>query len=256
MGFSVKKIFLYSLLLLVVFVASVLVHLPAKFVTDNLPSIPGLKISGVDGSIWQGSAGKVVFEQYDIGQVSWDMQLAKLFTGKAELNVRFGRDSALGLDGRGIVGYGFSGPYAENLIASIPVEKVMQQVSIPAPVTAKGDLELMVRHYSFAQPWCKSAQGNLRWNQGKVESPMGNLELGTVTSDISCQDNVLKATGNQQNKQVSAQFTAQLQSNFTYDLDAWFKPGVEFPEKLSQQLKWLGDPDAKGHYPLVFSGRL
>ncbi len=253
---SIKKIFLYGFLLLSVFVTSVVVHLPAKFVVDNLPTIRGLNISGVQGSLWQGRAQKVSFQQYDFGQITWDFQVFKLFTGKAELNVRFGRNSELGLTGRGIVGYGFSGPYAENLLASIPVAKVMEQVTIPAPVDATGDLELMIKNYSYAQPWCQSAEGSLVLNRGEVSSPLGNLDLGTVISDLTCENNVLSAKGNQENDQVSGAFTAKLESNFTYDLDAWFKPGSEFPPRLGEQLKWLGDPDAQGRYPFVLSGRL
>lgn len=253
---SVKKISLYGLLLLSVFVTSVLVHLPAKFVIDKLPNIRGLEISGVQGTLWQGRAQKVAFEQYDFGQVSWELQASKLLTAKAELNLRFGRNSQLGLTGRGIVGYGLSGPYAENLIASMPVAKVMEQVTIPAPVDAAGDLELMIKQYTYAQPWCQSAEGSLVLNRGQVSSPLGNLELGTVISDLSCDNNVLSAKGNQENDQVSGAFTATLESNFTYDLDAWFKPGGAFPPKLGEQLKWLGDPDAQGRYPFVLSGRL
>lgn len=147
---SIKKTLLYGSLLLSVFSTSVVVHLPAKFVVDNLPNVRGLDISGVQGSLWQGRAQKVSFQQYDFGQVTWDLQVFKLLTGKAELNVRFGRNSELGLTGRGVVGYGFSGPYAENLLASIPVAKVMEQVNVPAPVGATGDLELMIKNYSYA----------------------------------------------------------------------------------------------------------
>lgn len=254
--FSIKKVALYSLLLMAVFVSSVIVHLPAKFVVENLPKIRGLSISGVDGTLWQGSAKQVIWQKYNLGEVNWTFEASKLFIGKAQLNVRFGRNGELGLTGRGLIGYSMSGPYAENLIASIPAEKVVDMASIPAPIAVDGQLDLVVKSYQYGSPWCESAQANLVWNQSRVSSPFGNLELGTIISNISCVDNQLSAKGNQQNSQVSGEFVASMQPNRTYDVDAWFKPGAEFPSGLGNQLKWLGEPDSQGRYPFVYSGKL
>ncbi|CAM2874346.1 type II secretion system protein N [Vibrio rarus] len=255
-GISFKKLFGYGFLLLIVFVCSVIAHLPAKFAVEQLPPVDGLSISGVSGSLWQGTAKQVTWQEYGFGEVTWDFQAWKLFQGKAELNVRLGRNSELDLTGRGIVGYSFNGPYANNLVLSIPMQKVLNHVTVPAPVSADGRLELVVKDYEYAAPWCKTATGNLTLNQSTVSSPLGNLDLGTVISDISCTDSQVTAKGSQQTAQVSAQFTATLMSNMTYDLDSWFKPGAEFPKKLGEQLQWLGEPNGQGQYPLVYSGRL
>ncbi|MEZ9549713.1 type II secretion system protein N [Vibrio breoganii] len=255
-GVSLKKIFAYGFLLLAVFLCSVIVHLPAKFAIEQLPRINGLSISGISGTLWQGRAKSVSWQQYGFGEVNWDLQAWKLIQGKAELNIRFGRNSELGLTGRGTVGYGFSGPYANNLMASIPADQALKYVNIPAPVTADGQFELIVKDYKYASPWCETGEANLVWNQSVVSSPLGNLDLGTIISDISCTDSQLAAKGNQETAQVSGAFTASLQPNMTYDLDAWFKPGAEFPQRLDEQLKWLGEPNGQGQYPFVYSGKL
>ncbi|OBT10138.1 general secretion pathway protein GspN [Vibrio sp. UCD-FRSSP16_10] len=255
-GISFKKLFGYSFLLLIVFVCSVIVNLPAKFAIEQLPRINGLTISGVSGSLWQGTAKRVTWQQYGFGEVNWDLQVWKLFQGKAELNVRLGRNSELDLTGRGTIGYGFSGPYASNLVLSMPAKQVLKHVTIPAPVTADGQLDLVLKDYEYASPWCKTGTANLVWNQSKVSSPLGDLDLGTIISDVNCVDSQLSAKGSQETAQVSSQFSASLSPSMTYDLDAWFKPGAEFPKKLGDQLQWLGKPDGEGHYPFVYSGKL
>jgi general secretion pathway protein N len=241
---------------MIVFASSVIVHLPAKFVVDNLPKIRGLSISGVDGTLWQGSAKQVIWQKYKLGEVNWSFEPSKLLAAKAQLNVRFGRNSELGLTGRGLIGYSLSGPYAENLIASMPAKKVMSMASIAAPIVVDGQLDLVVKSYQYASPWCENAQANLVWNNSQVSSPFGNLILGTIITDVNCTDNQLLATGNQRNNQVSSEFTASIGANMIYDVDAWFKPGAEFPNGLAKQLKWLGEPNNQGHYPLVYSGKL
>ncbi|GAD87945.1 MULTISPECIES: type II secretion system protein N [Vibrio] len=255
-GISFKKLFGYSFLLLIVFLCSVIVHLPAKFALEQAPRINGLSISGVSGTLWKGTAKEVTWQQYGLGEVNWDLQGWKLLQGKAELNVRLGRNSALDLTGRGTVGYSFDGPYASSLILSMPAKQVLKYVDVPAPVSVDGQLDLAVKDYQYASPWCQSGSAKLVWNNSKASSPMGDLDLGNIVSDVTCTDNQLTAKGNQETAQVSSQFTASLHSDMSYDLDAWFKPGAEFPQKLGQQLKWLGEPNGQGHYPFVYSGRL
>ncbi|MCV5649451.1 type II secretion system protein N, partial [Escherichia coli] len=76
-----------------------------------------------------------------------DFQWSSLFTGKAEFSVRFGRGSDMNIRGRGLVGYSLSdGPYAENLVASIPASKAVEQARLPVPVGVDGQLELDIRH--------------------------------------------------------------------------------------------------------------
>ncbi len=62
---------------------------------------------------WRDGFSKVVQQcrVYDVnyGSVRWDFQFSKLFQAKAELAVRFGRNSDMNLSGKGRVGYSMSG---------------------------------------------------------------------------------------------------------------------------------------------------
>lgn len=251
-----KKIVLLSFVVILVFITSLIVHLPLSFAMKYVPEIRGLQLSGLNGTIWQGSAKTVKWNNRNFGQLSWDFQPASLFSGKAQFAVRFGRGSALNLNGKGVVGADFSGFYAENVFASVPASSVQSQVKIPLPVTASGQLELSVSEYRFAQPWCESAKGNLVWNASEVKSPLGTLSPGTIIADISCQDSVLSASSAHEHEQLAAAFTGTLDSRRQYKMDAWFKPNSEFPQTMKSQLKWLGEPDSRGRYPFLFSGSL
>ncbi|WP_459782858.1 type II secretion system protein N, partial [Photobacterium sp. R1] len=53
-----------------------------------------------------------------------------------------------------------------------------------------------------------------------------------------------------------SEWQAGLTTDQRYNLNGWFKPGAELPSGLQEQLKWLGNPDANGRYPIRYTGRL
>lgn len=240
----------------VVFMASAIAHLPANWAWQYAPRVKGLALSGIKGTLWQGSASRVVWQNQQLGKIAWDMQLFRLLTGKLAFDVRFGQGSDMQLQGRGTVGYGLSGAFAEKLLASIPTANVAKYTTLPVPVTLTGNMELTVRDYRHAVPYCHSLDGTLAWIEGSASTPMGTLSPGPVFADLSCQQGGIVAKVAQSSDAVSSDWQFSLTPNHRYQLTGWFKPGAEFPAQLSQQLKWLGDPDTKGQYKITHAGRL
>ncbi|MGF1752243.1 type II secretion system protein N [Vibrio makurazakiensis] len=252
-----KRGFLYTAIFVSCFSVSLILHLPASFALKQLPPVRGLVIEGIDGSLWQGSATAVSWNNVNYGAVQWDFQFAKLLQAKAEVAVRFGRQSDMDLRGKGFIGYSFGGAYVENLVAAIPAEKVLDYApAIPVPLTVSGQLELTVRHAVHAQPWCQTAEGTLAWSNSGVESPLGALNLGPVIADIVCVDNNITVKGEQSSLEVNSEFSAQLGNNKHYSASAWFKPEAEFPSAMGSQLKWLGSPNNQGQYQFNYQGKL
>lgn len=251
-----KKVVGYGMVFFAVFVTSAFVHLPAQFVFKHLPLPSQLQVIGVQGSIWQGLAEQVRWQNRNFGEVSWQFKPSALFGAKAEAEVRFGRGSELSLRGKGTIGYGLAGLYAENTLVSIPADVALQQMPMAVPIVAQGQLELSIKEYLYQAPFCSTAQGTIAWSSANVESPLGSLELAQVIADLECSGNTLKINGSQDSAQVNSQFSAQLNPDRTYQSDGWFKVGAEFPQQLAQQLKWLPKPDAQGRYAFKRQGRL
>jgi len=251
-----KQRFFFAVCFLVTLVVSVIIHIPISFALKYMPEIPGLSLASPNGTIWDGEAKNIFWRGDNFGHVRWQFQPEHLFQGNVNYHIRFGRESDMKLMGKGDVGYGFSGLYAENVVVSIPARSVLKHISIPLPVSVTGSIELSINEYHYAQPWCRSARGTLVWNESKLSSPLGSFDLGTVISDVECQENTLRVTAEHHNRQVAGGLNAELQSNMRYDVNAWFKPGAEFPSKMISQLKWLGNPDNKGEYPFTYAGKL
>lgn len=246
----------YGILIVGAFICSLVAHLPARVILDNVPLNRDLSIRGVDGTLWQGVAKGVSWQDYDLGEVQWQWEPLELFAGKAQINLRIGRNSGLNVEGRGAVGYSLSGPYAENVLVSVPAAQIVQRISLPAPVSATGQVELMVRNYQYDTPLCKALDGNLVWDSSAIGSPLGSLELGQIFADLECIEGSIGVKGQQENNQVAGGLDATINPDATYAIDAWFRPGDEFPSGLGKQLSWLGNPDSQGRYAFVYSGKL
>jgi general secretion pathway protein N len=251
----VKRIIGYLILFVLVMSISVLSHAPASFVYKHLPKVRGLQVTGLSGTIWHGQAQAVRWRGRSFGQVNWQFAPGRLLAGKLEYALRFGKGSDMQLRGKGQAGLGMNGPYAENLHASLPAANLVQFSPMPVPAEVQGQLELTLRSYHYAAPWCGEADGTLVWSGSRVDSMLGTLELGTILADVRCQDNQLSAGSDHDSPQASGAFSAELNTSRQYSLDAWFKPGAEFPPGMQAQLKWLGSPDGQGRYPFVFSGK-
>ncbi len=251
-----KRVVLYVVIFLSFFSVSLLMGLPVSWVLQKAPAVRGLDIQGAQGTVWQGQASNVSWQRQNLGEMNWDFQWSALLTGSAEFSVRFGRGSDLDMRGRGFVGYSlFGGAYAKNMVASLPVAKVVEQATLPVPVGVDGQLELNIHHATYASPWCETGEGTLVWSASSIQSPLGSLELGPVVANLSCKNSVLTASGEQQSPQVSAAFSAELLPNQRYSTKAWFKPGSEFPAAMSDQLKWVGNPNPQGQYEFDYKGR-
>ncbi len=197
-----KKVIGYSLVFVFVFITSALVNLPAQFVIKQLPLPSQLQLIGVQGTIWQGSAEQVRWQKRNFGDVSWSLKLSALLGAKAEADVRFGRGSELSLRGKGTVGYGLSGFYAENTIVSMPADVALAQAPLPLPIEAQGQLELSIKQYRYQVPFCSQADGTFVWSSANASSPFGSLQLEQAIADLQCSDSTLTVKGKQNSGQV------------------------------------------------------
>lgn len=254
-----KRAILSGVFLSSVFVASAMIHLPAQFIVQHAPLPSQLRIAGVEGTVWQGSAQQVQWQGINYGTLSWQLNPVKMFSGGLEAQVRFGKGSDFSVQGRGTVGVDMSGFYANQMLASIPVEKLLTLMPpLPFPLDLSGPVEINLRSYRYAQPYCDSAQGSLVWNTGSVGSPLADLYLGPVIAQFTCQQNRIDVEGEQKSKEVESGFVAKVNAiERNYQGSGWFKPLAEFPQTLQQQLKWLPEQaDNEGKYQFSKQGRL
>ena len=252
-----KRKITLAVAIFIIFIVSVLVHMPIQAVLNYVALPAQLSISGASGTLWQGQAQQITWQRYQLGQMSWQFEPRALLDGNAQAKVRFGRGSQWQLQGRGSLGYGLNGAYAQNVLASLPMSEALKFAPpMPVPLDLNGQLELNIHHLTYAQPYCAQGKGRLVWSTDAIGTPLAPLIIGPVIAEITCQNSTIQVAGSQQSSQVRSGFSLDLKANRQYVAQAWFSPQGEMPDALSEQLKWLPKPDTQGRYQFNQQGRL
>jgi Bacterial type II secretion system protein N. len=70
------------------FLITAVSQVPAHWVTQRAATVLPVTLQGVSGTLWQGSAHSVVWQNMRLRQVQWDFQALALLRGKAAVNVQ------------------------------------------------------------------------------------------------------------------------------------------------------------------------
>lgn len=243
---------LLSFLFVVTLLISVMAHLPAHVGLGFILPLPGIKLDGLSGTVWNGSAASFHVQDQSIGSLDWEVNFLRLFLGKADLTVRLSGVSGLSADGH--IGYGLSGAYANDLRLSLSANMISDYLPVPIPVSLSGKVKVVVNEYLVNNPLCNTLNGTLTWSQAQVISPIGTAELGPVTANLSCKSGNIVMKGKSNSDAIETEFNVSLAPNQQIEVDGLLKPGEALPESLKSQLKWLGEPDSEGRYQLNFNG--
>ncbi len=218
-------------------------------------AMPELKVSELDGSIWSGRAGMVVFRQALLGEVSWQLSPLPLVLGEARLKALLQSDdgylqshASLPLEGGGIS--------LADTKGQLPVPELLRFTPY-LPVVLEGQFAFNLSQLELtSQGLINRAEGTVVWHQAAMSAPqalpLGDLQLtlhteeeGKVTGEITDRSGPLKVEG-----------TLQLSPDRNYRFNGTVAPATDAPASVKQALGWLGKPDAQGRYRFSYSGRM
>lgn len=139
-----KKWIPLTALTLVAYAGFMVTELPASFVWDKMPNIRGVKMEGISGSLWSGSAQLVTIDRNELTNVHWQMEPLRLLKGELAMNMQMG-DYFSELAGSATLAYSLDGLMLENPVSEgedIPIS-LKRTVSKPDaegryPVRLKG----------------------------------------------------------------------------------------------------------------------
>ncbi len=242
--------------LLIVALVSAVVHLPASIVT-KIVTLPGnIRLYGVSGTLWHGEINNLQVSGISLGKVLWKVEPGSVLGGELDASVRFGEQSAIQARGKGILKIMPSSIGVSQLSMTMPARQLSPWIQLPLPLTMAGDLSLLVTEYQFSGSlYCEQLNGQLSWNQAKVEFLSNQLDLGEARASLGCQAQQIIAQTTQKSDQLSSQFSLKLSTPNRYQLSGWFAPAAGFPEALRSQLTWLPAPDGQNRYQIKKNGR-
>lgn len=162
------------------------------FVISNIPAIwgaylltrgTGLALSGVTGTVWNGSASLASLRQpaqeYSLGQLSWSLSPLSLLTFSpcAQITTKLPMQQ---FDGEVCSGSG-GAVKVRNADVSLPV--ALLQAKLPVPV--QGQFSSHIDELELRGNVLLKLKGKLTWNGARVNTGANWLDLGSYAAELS-----------------------------------------------------------------------
>lgn len=250
---TLRKILPAAAVLLLV-VAALLWWLPARWAVPLLqPTLHGLRLQQVGGTLWDGHAGQVLApDGRALGQLQWRLSHRALL-GQVELQLDF--------DGPQ---FGFQGQMRKLPAGQVAWSGVQVRVELSALTDPRlrlplgqprGEFALDAEHALLQGGWPLEMQAGLQWRQAAMHMKNGDVALGNLHGTLAAQGGVIHAQW-QDDGEGPLRTTGDLQlSLLGWRVAAELQPRQDDPA-LWRWLVALGKPDADGTVHVERSGGL
>jgi len=227
-------------------------ELPAARLLGWLSLPPGVGLSGVSGTLWQGQVALVTWQGRRLRAVGWRLNPGSLLLGHPSAQLTFA--DADGLSGKGELSWR-GGWQVRALDLQAPAEVLLAAAAVPWPVTVSGRVRLQIDEGQLEQANCLSLAGQVRWSQARLGTPLGELALDEAVAQLGCTQGRLQADVRQSSSQLSLKGRAELGSQGQYRFSGILEPGQELAPTLAGVLEQLGRRDSQGQIRLSAQGR-
>jgi len=231
------------------FLVLVVASFPARIATQwFLPA--DVRLGGVSGSIWNGSASEVAFGEEYFSNLHWSLKPAQLFLGRVALDA-----DLVTLAGplKTSVALGLGGTVTLNALSgSLSVAGLH-----PALESNRigGQLHLQLDEVVLDGGRLQAASGRVAVDRLRIGS-LGSGELGRFVADIDTRgdDIVADVQDDEAVVDLAGSFVVTLGRNYLFT--GTIAPNGRTPQSINDNLRFLGSPDADGQRPFRFEGAL
>jgi len=235
------------------YLLTLLVLFPASPVVASINTQP-LQVLGVSGSLWSGRATRVQAPNAPpLDSLNWSFRPLALFTGALGADLDF---KLLGGQGEAKVAQSFAGSTRIDS-ASLRFPAKQLEAWLPLPIASfNGAIELDLAAAVIAAQGLEHLEGQLRWRQAKLETPV-SADLGEILLDIAPAED-----GAHSGELTSEGGELELRGRINIDVagrlrvDINIKPRDNASAELRDSLSLLGRPRGDGSYRIRQQMRL
>jgi general secretion pathway protein N len=238
-----------GLLLLTVLTAVValVITFPAR-VAYQWMSSPFVQMSGIQGTVWNGSAREFATNGVYLRELTWRMHPLGLFTGKANYDISgtpnsgfFESEVTLSLGGTLTL---------SNLSASVPLQMFEEASNIAG---LRGNASLKFERLELRAGRAAAMDGTV--DVANLSVPMlGDTSLGGYRAEFYTQNNGIVASVEDTDGVVDVAGSLQLNPDKTYAFRGQVVAKPNTPDNLTNQLRYLPTND-RGQHELSFEGQ-
>lgn len=245
------RIFGLFLLGLLAFAATAIWKFPAEGVLPHINTDP-VKLSGVSGTIWNGSAQSVVAPEpaLPITNVQWKAKPSALLSGSAGADINF---ELLGGKGEGLVKRNLGGNvFITDGNYRVPASRLEQ--FLPLPVAEFGGIvQAHIDELELENNLLKRTQGRVTWSKAEV---INTVLLGEVLFDIVPQGEQHIGKLSNSDGQLDLRGEVLLDQAGNYKADIEIKPTADTPPQVNGLLGIIGRPASDGSYRVRNNGNI
>jgi len=239
----------YVIIGLITLIAGMLVMFPAR-VAYQWFAPPGVALSGIQGTIWNGQAGEGNIAGLYLRNIDWGLRPLALFGGK--LGVEFEADGASGF-ASGVAAIGLGGTTElSDLSASLSLQSLQGLIGMPG---LQGTVNLQFERLVLVDDLPVAADGNMQLANLRVPL-IHRGSLGGYRADFFTQESGVMASVEDTDGVVEIAGSVSLAADRTYQFLAQVAPKESTPADLRRQMSFLGSPNDRGQYELRLEGQL
>jgi len=212
------------------------------------------KLYGVQGSIWNGNAEKVIISgQPAIDNIQWNINPAMLLLARISGEVK---GSIKNQSVVGDVSVSAAGTFnASNVRARIEAPVMQEFLKMPLGELG-GVFNINIESFEATQEGLPKLFANIKWKSAKV-TVLDTVDLGFIDLNLRTDDNnQLLAKISNKKGQLVLDGKAKLDSKKTYDLNLRITPETNADNNLRQSIAMIAKRQSDGSYLLKRKGNL
>lgn len=232
----------------------VVANLPAIQIVSRVPLPTGVSISGVKGSLWNGSVRSVIVDGIQVENINWDLHFFPLLVGSVNAEIHAGdarQAEVISFDGNVSFSVFSQAVEMQDAKLFLPTHMVLAQVPLPIPVRATGRFYLDAGQFSYSlkKNHCTAITAKGGWNKAAVSGSAGMIDFGQFDANISCvEDNVQVEV--MPDNLLNLEATALLNAQGQIRVKGRFNPSDDLPKEVHQAASLFGRPDSQGYYSI------
>lgn len=232
---------------LVTLLIGLLTMFPAR-VAYQWAANPLISMSGIDGTVWHGSASQFSTNGVYLSNLRWKIRPLQLFTGKASYAVS-GTPVTGSLDAE--ISIGFGGKIAvQNLAAFVPLQMIEPAANVPG---LRGSASLQFERLELVAGRPAALDGTV--DVANLVVPMlSRASLGGYRAEFFTQNNGIIASVEDTDGVVDLAGRLEIGLDGSYAFLGKVKAKPNTPDALVTQMKYLPPADADGQHELRLEG--
>jgi general secretion pathway protein N len=234
---------------LATFIVGVMLSFPAR-VPYNWLSSPEFRLSGISGTVWRGQAAEGSVAGVYLGDLQWSFQPLAIFRGR--LAYRLESNSAFGTI-HSVVGAGLNGSVTlQDFAGTFSLQEFRDMFQLQGfDGTLQADFESILLQDGFPT----AATGSLRLSN-LLAPQLSPLAIGDYRAEFTSNADGILGSVEDSGGVLDVAGSILLGLDRSYSFVGTVAALPDAPPGLTNQLQFLGSPDARGYRDFRIEGRL